>query len=196
MHDNLTILAEFYPDTLTLIAKKYGFKIGEFRYQVMQNGVFLSQSDIELIDTLVAEHYAAKREIQGFAMKLEPKELRKFIADSEIEAMSKIEILSLTDAELVLMVDSVINQSVNVLVNTANALNSLFVNQNKQDFAMDNSVMQKIIDLQTEITKRDDLIAKLEVFIMTESKKRKGLMDAFYQEFKDTDIFLKRQPKK
>ena len=43
-------------------------------------------------------------------MKLEPKELRKFIADSEIEAKSKIEILSLTDAELVLMVDSVINQ--------------------------------------------------------------------------------------
>ena len=129
-------------------------------------------------------------------MKLEPKEVRKFIADSEIEAMSKIEILSLTDAELVLMVDSVINQSVNALVNTANALNSLFGNQNKQDFAMDNSVMQKIIDLQTEITKRDDLIAKLEVFIMTESKKRKGLMDAFYQEFKDTDIFLKRQPKK
>ena len=56
--------------------------------------------------------------------------------------------------------------------------------------------MQKIIDLQIEITKRDDLIAKLEVFIMTESKKRKGLMDAFYQEFKDTDIFLKRQSKK
>ena len=51
MHDNLTILAEFYPDTLALIAKKYGFKIGEFRYQVMQNGVFLSQSDIELIDS-------------------------------------------------------------------------------------------------------------------------------------------------
>ena len=65
-----------------------------------------------------------------------------------------------------------------------------------EGFAMDNSVMQKIIDLQTEITKRDDLIAKLEVFIMTESKKRKGLMDAFYQEFKDTDIFLKIQPKK
>ena len=65
-----------------------------------------------------------------------------------------------------------------------------------KDFAMDNSVVQKIIDLQTEITKRDDLIAKLEVFIMLESKKRKGLMDAFYQEFKDTDIFLKRQPKK
>ena len=62
---------------------------------------------------------------------LEPKELRKFIADSEIEAISKIEILSLTDTELVLMVDSVINQSVNALVNTANALNSLFVNQNK-----------------------------------------------------------------
>lgn len=65
-----------------------------------------------------------------------------------------------------------------------------------KDFAMDSSVMQKIIDLQTEITKRDDLIAKLEVFIMLESKKRKGLMDAFYQEFKDTDIFLKRQLKK
>ena len=65
-----------------------------------------------------------------------------------------------------------------------------------EGFAMDNSVMQKIIDLQTEITKRDDLIAKLEVFIMTESKKRKGLMDAFYQEFKDTDIFLKRQSEK
>ena len=65
-----------------------------------------------------------------------------------------------------------------------------------EGFAMDNSVMQKIIDLQTEITKRDDLIAKLEVFIMTESKKRKGLIDAFYQEFKDTDIFLKRQSKK
>ena len=65
-----------------------------------------------------------------------------------------------------------------------------------EDFAMDNSVVQKIIDLQTEITKRDDLIAKLEVFIMTESKKRKSLMDAFYQEFKDTDIFLKRQSKK
>ena len=129
-------------------------------------------------------------------MKLEPKELRKFIADSEIEAISKIEILSLTDTELVLMVDSVINQSVNALVNTANALNSLFGNRNKQGFAMDSSVMQKIIDLQTEITKRDDLIAKLEVFIMTESKKRKGLMDAFYQEFKDTDIFLKRQSKK
>ena len=64
------------------------------------------------------------------------------------------------------------------------------------DIAIDNSVVQKIIDLQTEITKRDDLIAKLEVFIMLESKKRKGLMDAFYQEFKDTDIFLKRQPKK
>ena len=46
-------------------------------------------------------------------MKLEPKEVRKFIADSEIEAMSKIEILSLTDVELVLRVDSVINQSVN-----------------------------------------------------------------------------------
>ena len=61
---------------------------------------------------------------------------------------------------------------------------------------MDSSVMQKIIDLQTEITKRDDLIAKLEVFIMLESKKQKGLMDAFYQEFKDTDIFLKRQSKK
>lgn len=30
MRDNLTILAEFYPDTLALIAKKYGFKIGEF----------------------------------------------------------------------------------------------------------------------------------------------------------------------
>ena len=67
---------------------------------------------------------------------------------------------------------------------------------NTKSLAMDNSVMQKIIDLQTEITKRDDLIAKLEVFIMLESKKRKGLMDAFYQEFKDTDIFLKRQPKK
>mgnify|MGYP007051295104 FL=1 len=67
---------------------------------------------------------------------------------------------------------------------------------NTKSLAMDNSVMQKIIDLQTEITKRDDLIAKLEVFIMTESKKRKGLMDAFYQEFKDTDIFLKRQSKK
>ena len=61
---------------------------------------------------------------------------------------------------------------------------------------MDNSVVQKIIDLQTEITKRDDLIAKLEVFIMLESKKRKGLIDALYKEFKDTDIFLKRQPKK
>ena len=67
---------------------------------------------------------------------------------------------------------------------------------NTKSLAMDNSVMQKIIDLQTEITKRDDLIAKLEVFIMTESKKRNGLMDAFYQEFKDTDIFLKRQSKK
>ena len=64
-------------------------------------------------------------------MKLEPKELRKFIAGSEIESMSKIEILSLTDAELVLMVDSIINQSVNVLVYTANALNGLFGNQNK-----------------------------------------------------------------
>ena len=63
MHNNLNILAEFYPDTLALIAKKYGFKIGEFRYQVMQNGVFLNQSDIELIDSLVAEHYAAKRKI-------------------------------------------------------------------------------------------------------------------------------------
>ena len=63
---------------------------------------------------------------EGFAMRLEPKELRKFIADSEIEAMSKIEILSLTDTELVLMVDSVINQSVNAFVSTANALNSLF----------------------------------------------------------------------
>ena len=41
-----------------------------------------------------------------------------------------------------------------------------------------------------------DIMAKLEVFIMLESKKQKGLMDAFYQEFKDTDIFLKRQPKK
>ena len=68
---------------------------------------------------------------EGFAMKLEPKELRKFIADSEIEAKSKIEILSLTDAELVLMVDSIINQSVNAFVSTANALNSLFGNQNK-----------------------------------------------------------------
>ena len=65
-----------------------------------------------------------------------------------------------------------------------------------EGFAMDNSATQKIIDLQTEITKRDDLIARLEVFIMLESKKRKGLMDAFYQEFKDTDIFLKRQSKK
>ena len=64
-------------------------------------------------------------------MKLEPKELRKFIADSEIETMSKIEMLSLTDTELVLMVDSVINQSVNALVSTANALNGLFGNQNK-----------------------------------------------------------------
>ena len=64
-------------------------------------------------------------------MKLKPKELRKFIDDSEIEDKSKIEILSLTDAELVLMVDSIINQSVNALVNTANALNSLFGNQNK-----------------------------------------------------------------
>ena len=63
MHNNLNILAEFYPDTLAFIAKKYGFKIGEFRYQVMQNGVFLNQSDIELIDSLVAEHYAAKRKI-------------------------------------------------------------------------------------------------------------------------------------
>ena len=63
MRDNLTILAEFYPDTLTLIAKKYGFKIGELRYQVMQNGVFLNQSDIELIDSLVAEYYVAKRKI-------------------------------------------------------------------------------------------------------------------------------------
>ena len=63
MRDNLNILAEFYPDTLALIAKKHGFKIGEFRYQVMQNGVFLSQSDIELIDSLVAEYYAAKRKI-------------------------------------------------------------------------------------------------------------------------------------
>ena len=69
-------------------------------------------------------------------MKLEPKEIRKFIADSEIEAMSKIEILSLTDIELVLMVDSVINQSVNALVNTANALNGLFGNKNKYGFAM------------------------------------------------------------
>ena len=68
---------------------------------------------------------------EGFAMKLETKEIRKFIADSEIEAMSKIEILSLTDVELVRRVDSVINQSVNALVNTANALNSLFGNQNK-----------------------------------------------------------------
>lgn len=68
---------------------------------------------------------------EGFAMKLEPKELRKFIADSEIEDKSKIEILSLIDAELVLMVDSVINQSVNALVNTANALSGLFGNQNK-----------------------------------------------------------------
>ena len=64
-------------------------------------------------------------------MKLEPKELRKFIADSEIEDKSKIEILSLIDAELVLMVDSVIDQSVNALVNTANALSGLFGNQNK-----------------------------------------------------------------
>ena len=64
-------------------------------------------------------------------MKLEPKEIRKFIADSEIEAMSKIEILSLTDIELVLMVDSVINQSVNALVNTANALNGVVGNKNK-----------------------------------------------------------------
>lgn len=69
--------------------------------------------------------------MEGFAMKLEPKELRKFIADGEIEAKSKIEILSLTDTELVLMVDSVINQSVNALVNTANALCGLFGNQNK-----------------------------------------------------------------
>ena len=68
---------------------------------------------------------------EGFAMKLGPKEIRKFIADSEIEAMSKIEILSLTDAELVLMVYSVIIKSVNALVNTANALNDLFGNQNK-----------------------------------------------------------------
>ena len=68
---------------------------------------------------------------EGFAMKLEPKELRKFIADSEIEAMSKIELLSLTDTELVLMVDSVINQSVNALINTANALSGLFGNKNK-----------------------------------------------------------------
>ena len=68
---------------------------------------------------------------KDFAMKLGPKELRKFIADSEIETISKIEVLSLTDTELVLMVDSVINQSVNALVNTANALNSLFINQNK-----------------------------------------------------------------
>ena len=29
---------------------------------------------------------------------------------------------------------------------------------------MDSSVMQKIIDLQTEITKRDDLIAKPYIF--------------------------------
>ena len=64
-------------------------------------------------------------------MKLEPKEVRKFIADSEIRTISKIEILSLTDVELVLMVDSVINQSVNALVNTANALCGLFGNQNK-----------------------------------------------------------------
>ena len=64
-------------------------------------------------------------------MKLKPKELRKFIADSEIEDKSKIEILSLIDAKLVLMVDSIINQSVNALVNTANALNGLFGNQNK-----------------------------------------------------------------
>ena len=64
-------------------------------------------------------------------MKLEPKELRKFIADSEIEAMSKIEMLSLTDAELILMVDSVINQSINALANTANALSGLFGYQNK-----------------------------------------------------------------
>ena len=63
MRDNLNILAEFYPDTLALIAKKYGFKIGEFRYQVMQNGIFLNQSDIDLIDTLVADYYAAKRKI-------------------------------------------------------------------------------------------------------------------------------------
>ena len=48
-----------------------------------------------------------------------------------------------------------------------------------KDFAMDNSVVQKIIDLQTEITKRDDLIAKLEVFIMLESKKRKGFNRCF-----------------
>ena len=68
---------------------------------------------------------------EDFAMKLEPKELRKFIADSEIEDKSKIEILSLIDAELVLMVDSVIDQSVNALVNTANALSGLFGNQNK-----------------------------------------------------------------
>ena len=64
-------------------------------------------------------------------MKLEPKELRKFIANSEIKTMSKIEILSLTDVELVLMVDSVINQSVNALINTANALSGLFGNKNK-----------------------------------------------------------------
>ena len=45
-------------------------------------------------------------------MKLEPKELRKFIADSEIEAISKIEILSLTDTELVLwLIVLLINRS-------------------------------------------------------------------------------------
>ena len=91
-------------------------------------------------------------------MKLEPKELRKFIADSEIEAMSKIEILSLTDAELALMVDSVINQSVNALVNTANALNGLFGNQNKQGFAMTEKQILLIICIA-------DIVGLITVFI-------------------------------
>ena len=60
MIDDFNILAEFYPNTLKLIAKKYGFGLGEFRYHVLVNGLFVQQSDIDLIEALINDHRGVK----------------------------------------------------------------------------------------------------------------------------------------
>lgn len=60
MIEYFNILAEFYPDTLKLIAKKYGFGLGEFRYRVLANGSFVQQSDIYLIEALINDHRGVK----------------------------------------------------------------------------------------------------------------------------------------
>lgn len=69
-HQSIRILAEFYPNTLYHIGKKYQIGLSPFRIALFENNIELQSEDLHILKALVADYWANKQAVVEYNLPL------------------------------------------------------------------------------------------------------------------------------